>query len=667
MRAGLSSAVVLLCLSCESKFGGSTSAASSTPAATPPDDTNVELKRFLDGMLVTSKVPPPEESVWPVEPTQTQQLDWLKDVYKNGWGLETNEQIRAYVSTPVEKMNRPHAWLLGYMKDYPTTLRVWQKLLREDSDDLEAAIKFAQLAESLKGPKEALEGIARSSGKTAQNKDKRNKVYSPGQLEGLRCSLLFQTKRLEEARQACNTAYELDTSFGARTLVYVLLALGKKKEALVQADLVAKSPGRQKNAGALLTLGLAQQYNGLEQEARATWGVALARWPRNALLNKAISGPQRSVFDWEEDEAAQRKPFLAEDLALCGHFYSELGMQPQAQECFRQSERIMEGPSLAHQIVYLGKTKPREALALATAAVQRKPHVKLFSALAWLLLREKRVAEAKVWVERALAQEPLDVKSTSLMWQVCGEQKDYVCVIEYRKRLGLPTHFNVEQYRDVSKAWKEQAEKNGVGLSARELDSESSAKPPHTEAVVIIPLGGRVAPELDGLADFLSTHLPGLKVSIGDREDVPKEAYKIARGQIIWEELLERLREEPGRLYIVEHDLSSYDAGFSFARFDLAHGRGVVSVSRLRSLVGSSTPADTTLDGEVLAAAQNRLRSEVVGAVGKLLGISFPCSSSSCAMRERRAVTDFVLNTPLLCEKHAKELNDALSRRRASK
>jgi len=657
MRVGLCCAVVLLCLGCESKSAGS------APAVTPPDVANAELKRFLDGMLVTSKVRPPNETIWPMEPGY-RQLDWLMPASKKGWGLETTEQLRAYVDVPVEKMNRTHAWFLGYMTDYPTALEVWRKLLREDPDDLEAAVKVATLAPSLKGPKAALEAIAQSSSKTAQNRDSRNAVFTPAQLEGLRCVLLLRTQRLEEARQACNIAYELDTSFGARTLAKVLLALGKYKDALVQAELVAKSPGRMNDSGALLTLGLVQQHNGLEKEARATWNVALARWPRDKLLNKAVSSPQRSVFDWEEDELALYRPALAEELALCGHNYSELGMQARAQECFRQSEKVMEGPALAHQIVHLGETEPRKALELATAAIKRNPNVKLLSAIAWLLLRDNKVDEAKLWVERALAQEPFDVKSTSLMWQICGKQKDYVCVIEYRKRLGLPTHFNVEQYRDVSKAWKEQAQKNGVGLASHDPGSEGSAKPPRMEAVVIIPLGGRVAPELDGLTDFLSSRLPGLKVSIGAREDVPREAYKIARGQVIWEELVERLRDEPGRLYVVEHDLSSYEGGFSYGRFDLAHGRGVVSISRLRSLVGHPTYPETTLDGEVLTAAQNRLRSQVVGAVGRLLGVSFPCSSSSCAMRERRAVTDFVLDGSLLCEKHAKELNVVLNGRR---
>src|SRR6266851_2912560 len=589
MRVGLCCAVVLLCLGCESKSAGS------APAVTPPDVANAELKRFLGGRLVTSKVRPPNETIWPMEPGY-RQLDWLMPASKKGWGLETTEQLRAYVDVPVEKMNRTHAWFLGYMTDYPTALEVWRKLLREDPDDLEAAVKVATLAPSLKGPKAALEAIAQSSSKTAQNRDSRNAVFTPAQLEGLRCVLLLRTQRLEEARQACNIAYELDTSFGARTLAKVLLALGKYKDALVQAELVAKAPGRMNDSGALLTLGLVQQHNSLEKEARATWNVALARWPRDKLLNKAVSSPQRSVFDWEEDELALYRPALAEELALCGHNYSELGMQARAQECFRQSESVMEGPALAHQIVHLGETEPRKALELATAAIKRNP--------------------------------------------------------------------NVEQYRDVSKAWKEQAQRNGVGLAAHEPSSQSSAKPPRTEAVVIIPLGGRVAPELDGLSDFLSSRLPGLKVSIGAREDVPREAYKIAREQVIWEELVERLREEPGRLYVMEHDLSSYEGGFSYARFDLAHGRGVVSISRLRSLVGHPTYPETTLDGEVLTAAQNRLRSQVVGAVGKLLGVSFPCSSSSCAMRERRAVTDFVLDGSLLCEKHAKELNVVLNGRR---
>jgi hypothetical protein len=188
-------------------------------------------------------------------------------------------------------------------------------------------------------------------------------------------------------------------------------------------------------------------------------------------------------------------------------------------------------------LVFLGVTKTDDALAKVTAALDHNQHanVYLLSAMAWLQLIKGKVEESKRWLVRALEVNPRDVKSTQLMWEVCGEQKDYVCLIEYRKRLGLPTHFNQEQYRDVSKAWQEQARKNGVGLAAREPDSTIAAKPPKVAATVIIPLGARVPPELAGLDKILAEQLQGIKVSLGALEELPEGAYKIDRDQVIWE------------------------------------------------------------------------------------------------------------------------------------
>ncbi len=96
MRVGLGCAVVLLCLACESKLGASAPAVA-TPDVAPPDVANAELKRFLDGMLVTSKVRPPDESVWPVPPGEGAQLDSVIIKGSKGWGFESTAQIRAYV------------------------------------------------------------------------------------------------------------------------------------------------------------------------------------------------------------------------------------------------------------------------------------------------------------------------------------------------------------------------------------------------------------------------------------------------------------------------------------------------------------------------------------------------------------------------------------------
>jgi hypothetical protein len=54
---------------------------------------------------------------------------------------------------------------------------------------------------------------------------------------------------------ACNLADELDESLGYRTLVKVLLATGKKSEALTLIKDLAAKPGRGRDPKAQLTLG----------------------------------------------------------------------------------------------------------------------------------------------------------------------------------------------------------------------------------------------------------------------------------------------------------------------------------------------------------------------------------------------------------------------------
>jgi hypothetical protein len=74
-----------------------------------------------------------------------------------------------------------------------------------------------------------------------------------------------------------------------------------------------------------------------------------------------------------------------------------------------------------------------------------------------------------------------------------------------------------------------------------------------------------------------------------------------------------------------------YDAAFAYGKLDLEHGRGVVSLARMRDLVGRPTSIDTTLDGL------------------------------------RALLTDFVVGAAPLCERHQSELNSRLSERSASK
>src|SRR5205807_1481838 len=183
--------------------------------------------------------------------------------------------------------------------DMPSAARGWKHLLDEDPDDLEAAIQTARVLINLgTDPKIVLNAISRTSITKAKIRDSRARL-NPAQLDWLRCSALFRAQRFEKALAACNAAMEIDPAYGSGALAKILLAMGKNKEALVQADLYAKSPGSASDrAGALLMLGLAQQANGLDKDALATWNVALAR-PGDEALAKAVAGPSRSILEWQ--------------------------------------------------------------------------------------------------------------------------------------------------------------------------------------------------------------------------------------------------------------------------------------------------------------------------------------------------------------------------------
>jgi predicted Zn-dependent protease len=167
------------------------------------------------------------------------------------------------------------------------------------------------------------------------------------------------------------------------------------------------------------------------------------------------------------------------------------------------------------------------------------------------------------------------------------------------------------------------------------------------------------------MTQFLEAQFPGLKVTMGPREELQPGVINVNTDQVVWERLLERMRDEPGRIYVLEDDLATLDTRFVYSQLDLAHARGAVSLSRLRSLIGSPTYAGMTWSGGVLAAVRNRLRAQMASAAGKLLGLSFPCSEQSCAMHEHLSVKDFTVGAPAFCPKHQEELKAALQHAQA--
>jgi hypothetical protein len=196
------------------------------------------MKRFLDGMLVTSDVPPIRSMIWPVDDLNA--YTWSQEIFSKDWGLKSRDEVKAFLARPVEHMGRTDAWLLDKVGNLAQSVEIWKALLRKDPDDLEAAIRVAPLVDVFEGPEAALAAISKTSGRTAHMFDKRGGGVSPG--------------KPERALTACSAAAEVDEHLDAERLAEALLASGRKKEGLAQAQRIAKAPGKMRNAHALFVL-----------------------------------------------------------------------------------------------------------------------------------------------------------------------------------------------------------------------------------------------------------------------------------------------------------------------------------------------------------------------------------------------------------------------------
>jgi tetratricopeptide (TPR) repeat protein len=290
-------------------------------------------------------------------------------------------------------------------------------------------------------PEQALEAIAGLSGSNPNWHDRYR--WSPGDLESLRCSMLLQVGRPAEARKACELAVALGNVYAHRDLAMIAADEHKPDEALAHVEALVQRPGADQFSGVILAKGLALDAAGKILDARALWAKEqLTGSPDAALFKRAMLEPHLGASGWERALMADAHEYEGELISDCGHYYLDLGMPDRAEKCFALSERLVKGPAAAQRLVHLGESDPKAALAQALEQVKTNRHVFMLSAIAWLYERNGDPWTARQWANEALAIEPRDVKATGVMWVACGDEKvkDYPCVIEYRKRLGLPTH-----------------------------------------------------------------------------------------------------------------------------------------------------------------------------------------------------------------------------------
>jgi tetratricopeptide (TPR) repeat protein len=555
---------------------------------------------FLEAML-DSPDPPPHETAWPAGGTLIASAQpWMKENLQ----LETMESARAFIDVAPAQMNAHQLQLASFFKDSLSEAGYWHEVVRKDPKNFDAAVTAARIDYGLGDPERALEDLVRVPDVPP---------VRAAEVHELRCNIYFRMRHFPESIDACKHAGQLDETLGYRTLVKALLVLGKKKEALAQALFLSEQPSRARDPKVQLTVGLAQQMNGQEEQALATWQLARLRWPHDPLIHKAL-GSRRQPIEWEVEEIRQEHDRAARDLATCGLYYTELGIKDRADACYNRAERLASGPAQAAALVHLGLTNQPEALAQALEAAKANSHINLVSAVAWLFLRGKNLDQAKSWAAKGLAMDPSDVKSASLMQEICAAQKDYPCVVEYRHGLGLATQLSAAEASEASARVKAEA---GDHLIAPAPDA---GKPPRLSSLSIVPVGDRVAPELEGMAQFLEGRFPGVKVMLAAREELRPGVFKLDTRQVVWERLLSAVRDEPGRIYVVEDDLTALKAPFVVAQVDLARASAAVSLSRLRTLRGTPAEAGTTLPGKLQIVARDRLRAQTAAAAAKLLG-----------------------------------------------
>ncbi len=650
-------AAVVVIAGCKKKPEVAPEAPPETGHQTPEDRKEADLQAFFDGMLVPAParaqrglMDPP----WPYD-SAAPFANWTLQSTRH-FGISTIEQLHEVMRIPPEKLTRNQARALDLIHDLPTLAVYWRKALADDPNDAEAAAGLALTLKEVESQKAALEAISKTSGEKADG-DPSSGFGSGGYLESIRCELLIGEGRAKDAQQACELALKIDGTFGQRTLAKAYIAAGDGPAAIAQAERALQT-WRRNFPNAWFTLGLAQQVAGDEEGARRTWSVAQQHWPKDPFLAKALAGPKRTMTQWQQDENENLyRPLQARNLASCGHFYAEAGITDRSEACFRLSEKLVAGPALAQRLIIEGTTgKPTEVLERAKAAAAANPHPDLLAAVAWLLQHAGQYQEARKWAGQALEKDEDHEKALSLMWQACDQLKDYLCTIEYRQKLGLPTHFNQDQYRDAKKAFDEQNRVEQTGLAVAE--PVSVAKPSPVSSITIVPLGGRVPPELADLAPMMAKPLPGLKIELGKPQQLPgmdETKFWSVKGP----ELLKELPAEPGTIYVVEQDLR-VDQGFAFALHDVERGIAVVSLSRFRSYGGAPMDPGTVLQGGALVAAQERVRGQLFASVATLLGLKPSCPVDTCALRNRKTVAAFDLQPMKLCPEHQKQLDQAL-------
>ena len=420
-------------------------------AKQPPPPVYSELDIFLDGGFVQPRDPKIDnwEPTWP-EDFDSQPLDsWVIESLKRGWDISNRDELRRALAEPIDVTNRSQAWLLGHLYDRVSEEAIWKGVLADHPNDLEAASWLVFHEPTLNGPQAVLDVLDNLDvSKFKLIDDRGGAEYRASQIEGVRCAALIEVGRAADAETACRHAFAMDGYSGMRTLAYALWERGDLPGAVAQARKVLADP-KHHSDGAYFTLAGVLLASGKRDEALRIWAEGRKNFPYAWNLRPELPEKAPTPIEWMKQDTVWGREYAARELAWCGHIYLDFGMRERSEACFAASEKLDPVPAQAQRLVHAGELESPDAEKNALAAADANPHAMLLAAAAWVLEHDHRPVKALEYAKRVYALEPRNVQGVSVIWQACGDLKDWPCLLKYRDIEGLDSHLPPPDWQPI--------------------------------------------------------------------------------------------------------------------------------------------------------------------------------------------------------------------------
>lgn len=556
-------------------------------------------------------------------------------------GLNSPEEIRAYLLNANPLDIREHRWLLETLGDAVTLSESWGALARENPKDAEAAWEEAKALYELGRVELALKQLNDVVKRSRTFEDELSPVFFRHDILPLRCQL-ERAQNTSTVEWACRAATEHSPkSLGPRMLASWLLVQGRTEEALKQSQESVRRNATQ--GGNWYVLGNTLAALGRQQEAMAAWRKALTHWPdfspsvRRLERQDAEPLQQRiTELKWERLRAAAR-------LNRCGHLYLALGLPERAERCFQAASANGRPSGVAGRVAHLAEQEPRLAEQQAREALLDARAPLVLTALARILHARGESQEALSLLTEARGMDAVNPLVISALIDVCQRQQGDARCMENMSTAPL-----------AEGSPKEELTRKPVAT----LDSRIARyTPPTLREILLVPMGDSPLPELEGIEAVLGQRFPGFTFRLAPARPVPPHTLNDEDARyIVYEYLLAALPETPGLVALVSHVLVTEQGGAYYGLVHTQKGRAVVSVSPLRHPEGDFVPVPPP-DAQTLAMSRRRVQDQLTSTVAKVLGLSFPCQESRCVLSRVMTARDIDAKGSHFCAKHQEELS----------